>query len=43
MSRYNLEPGKNLGDKIKEIKEFQITSDAPDLEELLDEFDKKNS
>jgi poly(A) polymerase len=43
MARYGLKPGKELGEKIKKIKEFQITSDAANLEELLDEFDKKNS
>lgn len=43
MARYGLKPGKDLGEKIKEIKEFQITSDAANLEELLNEFDKKNS
>ena len=41
--RYGLLPGKDLGEKIRKIKEFQITSDARNLEELLDEFDKKNS
>lgn len=39
MTRYNLKPGTDLGEKIKKIKEHQITSDAQTLEELLDEFD----
>lgn len=39
MTRYNLKPGLELGEKIKKIKEHQITSDAQTLEELLDEFD----
>jgi len=39
MDRYNLKPGTDLGEKIKKIKEHQITSDAQTLEELLDEFD----
>jgi len=41
--RYDLLPGKDLGEKIRKIKEFQITSDSSNLEELLNEFDKKNS
>jgi len=39
MARYNLKPGLELGEKIKKIKEHQITSDAQTLEELLNEFD----